>query len=106
MRKGYKQPTTPEWLNDLPEWSLLAKKDLVKIFNYDNVSSLATGISRGTFPKEDIKLCKNGRERSFWKISTIKKEIAFRKELNKKILINLKNKQISINKKIMEIENV
>lgn len=106
MRKVYKQPTTPNWLNELPAWSLLTKKDLVKIFNYENISSLATGISRGTFPKEDIKLNNGGREKSFWKISTIKKEIALRKQLNEKKLIDLKNQQIIINKRIMEIENV
>jgi hypothetical protein len=106
MKHGYKQPTSPNWLNELPEWSLLTKKDLVKIFNYENISSLATGISRGTFPKEDKKICQNGREKSFWKISTIKKEIAFRKELNEKKLVDLKNKQLIINKRIMEIENV
>ena len=105
MKKVYRQPTTPNWLNELPDWSLLTKKDLVKIFNYENVSSLAAGISRGTFPKEDIKLG-NGREKSFWKISTIKKEISLRKELNEKKLVELKNKQLIINKRIMEIENV
>ena len=106
MKKVYRQPTTPNWLNELPDWSLLTKKDLVKIFNYENVSSLATGISRGTFPKEDKKICTQGREKSFWKISTIKKEISLRKELNEKKLVDLKNKQLIINKRIMEIENV
>ena len=84
MSREHNKINDYSWLNNLPEWSLLATKDINKIFGYKLKDSIITATHRNIFPEPDKRIpSSKGKARVFWTVATIKKEIIRRKTMEK-----------------------
>jgi hypothetical protein len=72
-----KHPDFPEWLESLPDKTMLNCKDIAGIFGFASASGVNGAARDGSFPKADLTL----HGKSIWHKKTIVAEIKRRKKI-------------------------
>ena len=74
-RKPY-APVEPEWMKVLAPNSFLQTKDVAAVFGYKTARVVIDAVEHGRLPKPDSQFAgPTGVIRSYWKASTIRKEL-------------------------------